>query len=610
MERVINKIKGSIAFIDDYTAWIDSPIVAKNLRKIRLSIIPHLKKWAQSSAAIFNGQKLLFIHFTRTASKADTLEATESLSILGASVAPSLQVKILGVIFNQKLNFQAHIAWASQKGVDAALTFKKLKNLYPETARRLCQAKIVPVVDYASPIWSPGLSTCLINKLNVPLKIGGQAVIGDFGTMAGIVAESEAGLEPPAVRLYKQPLQAWLKWHAKPSNHRFWNVLSALDLASTRLISPLQKLALKFRQLSNLSNLEKFEAFIQPPWLASVPCMILSRDKALFSAQNLSGPAIFTDSSAQNGHLGIGIHSPNIPCFLISSATVATTITHYIISGKLFAIDIALAHLISLPTPNVPQSCGSVTLFTDSHAALNALNYPTSHNGQFLVKSISLKFHQLKSQGIVCSLQWSPAHSKIPGNMQAHNLAQLVTLPNVIPPITNPILLFSVAKQNAHAHIPAPDPKLLFIKAKVGRFIKSFDKALPGKHTITLYNGRKKKHSQILCQLRTGICRLNPYLAKIQAVESGQCRCNRGSETVDHILFRCLRWSNLRQEFKRLAANRWDDLSHALGGWSNERKDGPLDKWSPQTAMVSATINFALVTCRLEDRSDENNNEN
>lgn len=77
------------------------------------------------------------------------------------------------------------------------------------------------------------------------------------------------------------------------------------------------------------------------------------------------------------------------------------------------------------------------------------------------------------------------------------------------PSVTNFTLLYSLARQNARKRIPAPNSRLLFMKAKEGRFIKSFDKALPGKHTTALYNGRTKKHSQILCQLRTGICRLN-----------------------------------------------------------------------------------------------------
>ena len=94
---------------------------------------------------------------------------------------------------------------------------------------------------------------------------------------------------------------------------------------------------------------------------------------------------------------------------------------------------------------------------------------------------------------------------------------------------------------------------------------------------------------------------LNSYLAKIQAVDSDQCSCKCGSETVDQFLVRCPRWSILRQKFKRLAANRWGDLSYALEGWSNKRKDGPLDLWVPHTTMVSATINFAIC---LQDRSN------
>ena len=40
----------------------------------------------------------------------------------------------------------------------------------------------------------------LVNKLNIPQKIGGQAVIGAFCTVAAIIGESEAGLELPIMR--------------------------------------------------------------------------------------------------------------------------------------------------------------------------------------------------------------------------------------------------------------------------------------------------------------------------------------------------------------------------------------------------------------------------
>lgn len=99
----------------------------------------------------------------------------------------------------------------------------------------------------------------LVNKLNVPHKIGRQAIIRAFCTVASIVVESKAGLESPSMYHNNQQLQRWLKWHTKLANYYFWKVLSAWNLASSCLILPLQKLAIKFRQLGDLSALEKFD---------------------------------------------------------------------------------------------------------------------------------------------------------------------------------------------------------------------------------------------------------------------------------------------------------------------------------------------------------------
>lgn len=136
----------------------------------------------------------------------------------------------------------------------------------------------------------------------------------------------------------------------------------------------------------------------------------------------------------------------------------------------------------------------------------------------------------------------------------------------------------------------------------VGRFTKSFDKVLPGPHTSLLYNGKQKIHASVLCQLRSGINRLNKYQARINAAEFGQCRCGRGEESVDHFLFRCPRWSIFRGEIRRLAGLRWGDTSYLLGGWSGEPKDGDAAKWEPASEMVMTTINFAIATARLEDK--------
>ncbi len=80
---VINKYKGSLVFILNFTAWVVSPTIADNLRKIRATIIPHLENWIYVSGAVFNSQKTVFTYFTWTHSKANCLEASEGLVILG-----------------------------------------------------------------------------------------------------------------------------------------------------------------------------------------------------------------------------------------------------------------------------------------------------------------------------------------------------------------------------------------------------------------------------------------------------------------------------------------------------------------------------------------------
>lgn len=62
---------------------------------------------------------------------------------------------------------------------------------------------IAPVVDYASPIWAPGATISALRILDNVQRIGAQAVIGGFSTVARCVAESIAGVEPAILRHHK-----------------------------------------------------------------------------------------------------------------------------------------------------------------------------------------------------------------------------------------------------------------------------------------------------------------------------------------------------------------------------------------------------------------------
>ena len=125
-------------------------------------------------------------------------------------------------------------------------------------------------------------------------------------------------------------------------------------------------------------------------------------------------------------------YSLNLTCFPVSSTTVASTDILNTFAGELLAIDVALAQLILLSSQMQPWIHKYITIFTDSQAALKALcglsmHGLSMHSGQFLAKSITFKVWQLMEKRIFCKLQWLPGHSKIPGNMEAHRLAQLAT---------------------------------------------------------------------------------------------------------------------------------------------------------------------------------------
>ena len=273
-----------------------------------------------------------------------------------------------------------------------------------------------------------------------------------------------------------------------------------------------------------------------------MPVHIFDKEEAIQRAKTLDSwkPVVFTDGSARNNAIGIGIkwtgslRWPNI------SKTISTPQRLNLYTTKLVALDTTVSHILASI-----QGGGTgppITIFPDCKGAFQALNNPYPKSGQFFITQITLKVHEINmSQQSQISFQWSPGHSEIPGNEQAHKLAQDIT--TVIPVHVNDFSLYpllqSVALEEGRRLYLTPPPP--WVKPPTGKFTHQIDKALPGKHTEALYKERSKVEAGVLCQLRSGMCRLNGYLAKIGAAETDMCEYGRELESVDHFLFRCPR---------------------------------------------------------------------
>ncbi|OAQ58289.1 endonuclease/exonuclease/phosphatase [Purpureocillium lilacinum] len=154
------------------------------------------------------------------------------------------------------------------------------------------------------------------------------------------------------------------------------------------------------------------------------------------------------------------------------------------------------------------------------------------------------------------------------------------------PQVSRPTTGLALAEEREREKIPE----------SVGKYSKRIDKALPGKHTRTIYDALKGEEADVLVQLRTGMIRLNSYLRSIGATDSNLCDCGQATETVEHFLFRCKNWTAQREILLKCERTKIVNLSFFLGGKAASEND----RWKPNMQAVRATIRFAMATKRLE----------
>ncbi len=154
VESKINKNGGAIAFIDDYSAWVTGDSLEHNINLLQDTTVPRVLGWAKASGAVFQAKKTQLTYFTRNKRFSDSPNANQPLIMGDQSIVAKPVMKILGVILDSGLKYKEHILRARDKGIKAALALKRLRNLRPETARKLFHSKVTPITDYASPIWA------------------------------------------------------------------------------------------------------------------------------------------------------------------------------------------------------------------------------------------------------------------------------------------------------------------------------------------------------------------------------------------------------------------------------------------------------------------------
>jgi exonuclease III len=579
VQQHIDCYGGAIAFVDDFTAWVTGPTAESNRDGIN-EIIKKALDWERRSGATFEAEKTAIIHFTRKAYKSDS----EPFAIRGQLVRPKTQVKVLGMIMDAGLKYKEHIARAATKGLKAAMELQRLRGLTPRTARQLFTATVAPVVDYASNVWMHACRYRRASPINRVQRIGANAIVGTFLTVATSVAEAEAHIASAHERFWRRAIKVWTDLHTLPTTNPLRSSTSRIRKFRRYNRSPFYEVAVALNEIP-MEELETINPFTLAPWVERVQTIVDDGDSLGIMQADL-GWAVraAVSSSARNGVVGVGgvIEIPASvrggPKLERFSFTLGMRTEQNPFSGQLAAMAYTLRHLPDL-------EYRSVALLASNKAAVLTVRNPRQQSGQEYVGCIYDSINVLRVKGNVVAVVWMPISAEHRLLKMAKKEARSASQDGAVPARKFPrmrLTTLNIARSSQRASKRLPD--------NVGKFSKMVDAALPGKHTRLLYDGLSRREASVLAQLRTGMARLNGYLFRISIAASQQCACGQAIETVEHFLFRCTKWTTHRTEMLQCTEILRGNLSFYLRGKS------PSDdaKWTPNMQAVHATIRFAM----------------
>ncbi|GFF99290.1 probable transposable element [Aspergillus udagawae] len=279
---------------------------------------------------------------------------------------------------SRNLKYKEHIARAASKGLEAAMELRRLRGLSPATARQLFTSTVAPVVDYASSVWMHACKDKAIGPINRVQRVGAQAIVGTFLTVATSVAETEAHIASAQHRFWRRAVKMWTDLHTLPETNPLRRNTARIKKFRRFHRSPLYQVADALKSIE-METLETIHPFTLAPWETRMQAEV----EAMADSQTAPGGSMqaAVSSSARNGFVGFGVAIEKQPPryrklkLKTSSVTLGARAEQSPYSGELAAI----AHALDMP-PGLKQY--RITLLTSNKAAALTLRNPRQQSGQ------------------------------------------------------------------------------------------------------------------------------------------------------------------------------------------------------------------------------------
>lgn len=570
IESTFNNQVMVTAYIDDICILTWSKSAAKNCRTLARA---HevAESWEGRHASKFSPQKYHLIHmFSKHRSVPQPEGPIDTPLVLrGVEIKPEKVVKYLGVWLDSNLTGLEQAQKARKK---AATLLAALASIAGSTwgantlqLRRMYTAILLPQITYACSTWyirgGHGFKGATNEVHRTMESIQYQAlykIAGAFRTTSRAALEVCLHVPPPTVTLARMAEEACLRLLTSPLREVLLAIRRGSEEASgptAPLASPLYRLERTVEEkVGTLRQIETILPFIVPPWWEAPETSIEdTREKALQAHKEAlkspNGIVAYTDGSATDGGVGAAVVS-NLGTRRFQ---IGTPDTHTVYAAELTGIDEALgqllAHQWNRSLSNPPSNV--MTVYTDNQATIQALRDPGVPSGQYILQGIVTKVDHLRSMGWQLRFRWLPGHEGANGNELADTAAKeaarraSITFaqgePHTgVPPAARPAahyILAASCRQRLRAGFMDQWQEIWRTNPHGAHTRHIF--SAPSKAILALHSGLKRAASSIVVQLQTGKIALAAYLGTFGAMDSVDCTCGQGRQTVKHILTTC-----------------------------------------------------------------------
>lgn len=519
------------AFADDLVISHDNKETFHNEMINRMNFACDIiDNWCNRNGLSVNPDKSAIMKF----SSSRTSKPATGIVLKKKKIKHVIETKYLGVIIDNKLNWNSHISYIKEKAIRALWHTKKMVSstwgLTPKAMMWIYKQIILPRITYGCIVWWNKLerrkykslkskkkfsdSNEATNRLNSIQRLATMMITGATKSTPTAALNAILSLPPIDLKIKSIAINTCIRL----KNCKTWNRISAEKLNHTDIEVITNKL---MRGITN-------DSINQNCWNSEKKFRIIINDKNNWSySLDIEGnyDCWYTDGSIKNERSAIGF--VNIPQGIYRSKRINDEAT--IINTELCAVIECLKEIINRKTHGK-----NILILTDNQAVLKLLdNFTiTSKNTETCIELLN----KLGNENSI-TVAWSPSKNNIKGNKIADELAKSGLRNNIIETTINDSMKKQENRINNWLTTESKkrwnkDSSLL---SKAGIFIKGYEDI----YTNKLLN-LKRNDLRVISSALSGHDLLNKYLVTIGKKYDSSCRfCGKDNEDITHILLDC-----------------------------------------------------------------------